>query len=232
MDQNGESEKRVAAPYISYQTIKTFIAPLKEHVIPNRIDKSLLRSFSGAVQAQLMTALKFLRLINEDGTPSESLKKLVSAYGTDNWEEELQGVLRDSYPELFDIPLAKVSPSEFSEAFKKSYPCEGETLRKGITFFLNAGRDAGVSFSPFLLKNAKPRSGPVAKRRGRIANKNGRKDEAEDNAGGAKSLIPPASSEDPWLAKYPAFDPNWGPEIQKGWFAGYSELMALRKKSE
>ena len=127
--------KRTAAPYIAFPTFKTFLAPLKEHVIPNRIDKSLLKSFSGSVQPQLMTCLKFLHLIEDDGKPKEALRGLVSAYDTENWAAELHTVLKGAYPELFDIPLGTVSPSQFNEAFKSAYPCEGETLSKGVQFF-------------------------------------------------------------------------------------------------
>jgi hypothetical protein len=184
MSQDEAGQKRVAAPYIAYQTIKTFVAPLKEHVIPNRIDKSLLKNMSGAVQGQLMTALKFLSLIEEDGRPTDSLTKLVSAYGTDKWAAELQRVLANAYPELFKLPLDKVSPSQFNETFKGAYPCEGETLSKGVRFFLNAATEAGVKFSPFLMKNAKPRTGQAIRRRPR-ANARGGGNNREDSSGNA-----------------------------------------------
>jgi hypothetical protein len=230
-------QKRTAAPYIAFPTFKTFLAPLKEHVIPNRIDKSLLKSFSGSVQPQLMTSLKFLHLIEDDGRPKEALRKLVSAFDTDDWAAELNTVLVGAYPELFQIPLGTVSPSEFNEAFKTAYPCEGETLSKGVRFFLSAANDAKVSFSPYLNKNGKPRSGPAPRRRVRGAGKNGQKDLGEaagnSHAGRTPSDPPqPKQVEDPWLAKYPEFNPEWPPDIQKNWFAGYSELMGLRKRAK
>jgi Family of unknown function (DUF5343) len=211
MSEGQNETKRVAAPYISYQTLKTFVAPLKEHVTPNRIDKSLLKSFSGAVQSQLMTALRFLRLTHEDGRPTDSLKALINAYGTDRWADALGMVLKASYPELFKLQLQSASPSEFNEAFKKAYPCEGDTLRKGVTFFLNAGREAGISFSPFLLANAKPRSGPTKRR----ARQNGSKEDKsrETNGGGRTDEPPPPPAGSAKALEYQLIDLMSEPDI-------------------
>lgn len=232
MAHDDDTSKRVAAPYISYQTLRSFVGPLKEHVVPNRIDKSLLKNFSGAVQSQLMTALKFLRLIDADSRPTDALKSLVSAHGTEEWAKTLNTILKDAYPELFVLPLATASPSEFNEAFKAAYPCEGETLRKGVTFFLNAGREAGVGFSPFLSKGAKPRAG-TAKRR---VKNNGRKaDPTSDDApatdkGRQNNPDPPKSISEQLLSKFPAFDPAWPDDLKAKWFAGYEQLLKIGKK--
>lgn len=213
--------KRVAAPYISYQTLKTFVAPLKEHVVPNRIDKSLLKSFSGAVQSQLMTALRFLRLIHEDGRPTQALKELIKAYGTDDWPKALFTVLEAAYPELFQLQLASASPSEFNEAFKKAYPCEGDTLRKGVTFFLNAGRDAAIQFSPFLLANAKPRSGPTKRRPKQNGSKDDPKPRSEASRAGSRTDNPPPPPPPPDTStakalEYQLIDLMSEPDIDEG----------------
>lgn len=236
MSDTDTNSSRVAAPYIAYQTLRTFIEPLKEHVIPNRIDKSLLKSMSGAVQGQLMTALRFLALIDDESRPTEKLKKLVAAYDTENWSSELNAVLKAAYPEIFALNLGSASPSEFNEAFKKAYPCEGETLRKGVTFFLNAGREAGVGFSPFLTKNTKPRSGPTKRRtkqNGKRVNSNESSQAGAENDGkrhepGAKDR----SVANQLLAKFPEFDPSWPDPIKTKWFEGYERLLGMTTKAE
>ena len=68
-------------PYTSYRTFKTFIEDLHEHGVPSRIDRSVLTRFSGIVGTQLMHALRFLGLIEDDGRPTERLKGLVKAHG-------------------------------------------------------------------------------------------------------------------------------------------------------
>jgi len=149
--------KRPAAPYIAFSTLKTFIAPLKQHIVPTRIERSLLSNISGTVQGQLMTALRFLRLIDFEDRPTDNLKALVGDFGKETeWKDTLKIVLENAYPEMFRLPLESISPQEFNDAFKAAYPCEGGTLRKSVTFFINAAREAGVGISPFLTKGAKP----------------------------------------------------------------------------
>lgn len=163
-DGNEASATRTSAPYTAYQSLKTLAGSLKEHGLPPRIDRSLMTNFSGAVQSQLMTALRFLSLITADDLPTRFLQKLVEAHGTDGWASELQLVLRHAYADMFKLNLAAASPAQFAETFKQAYPAEGDTVRKGITFFLNAATDAGIAISPYIMRNKKPR-GPTVKKR-------------------------------------------------------------------
>ncbi|MEL0226828.1 MAG: hypothetical protein VW912_09205, partial [Flavobacteriaceae bacterium] len=51
--------------------------------LPSRIDRSVWGPrYSGTTGQQLMTALKSLNLINENGTPNNSLENLVNSNGT------------------------------------------------------------------------------------------------------------------------------------------------------
>jgi hypothetical protein len=140
---------------------------LKEHGLPARIDRSLMSNFSGAVATQLMTALRFLDLIDEGDKPTAMFKKLVEAHGTDEWTSALAAVVRHAYREVFKIDLTTASPSQMNEAFKNAYAGEGDTLRKATTFFLNAVADAQIPISSYITKNTKPRSGPTKKRTAR-----------------------------------------------------------------
>ncbi len=152
----GGSKK--SAPYTAFQSLKTLTASLQEHGLPQRIDRSLMSNFSGAVQSQLMTALRFLDLITADDRPTTLLQALVETHGTDRWPAELAKVLRHAYADIFKLNLATASPAQFTETFKDAYPAEGDTVRKGITFFLNAAKDAGITISPYIMKNKKPRA--------------------------------------------------------------------------
>ena len=83
MSSGGSERLRSAGtpPYTSYRTFRTFIDDLHEHGIPSRIDRSVLTRFSGVVGTQLMHALRFLGLIEDDGRPTQHLRELVSAHG-------------------------------------------------------------------------------------------------------------------------------------------------------
>jgi Family of unknown function (DUF5343) len=147
-----------APPYTSYRTFKTFIEDLHEHGVPSRIDRSVLTRFSGVVGTQLMHALRFLGLIEEDGRPTSRLKDLVNAHGAGHWSEKLLELLRYEYAPMFAIDLETATPSHFNEAFRRAFPAADAVVQKCVTFFLYAANDAGVKISGRVLKGRKPRS--------------------------------------------------------------------------
>jgi hypothetical protein len=158
---SGSSERAKSTrtpPYTSYRTFKTFIEDLREHGVPSRIDRSVLTRFSGVVGTQLMHALRFLGLIEDDGRPTQRLKELVSAHGAADWPEKLLELLRQEYAPIFAIDLETATPSHFNEAFRKAFPAADAVVQKCVTFFLYAANDAGVKISGRVLKGRKPRS--------------------------------------------------------------------------
>jgi hypothetical protein len=163
-EQSTKDAARVTPPYIAFQSLKTLCATLKEHGIPGRIDRSVLGNFSGAVGGQVMTALKFLHLTDDDNHPSQLLRDLAEAHGTDRWSQTLAGVVRDAYKPIFELNLEAASPAQFNEKFRTAYPGKDETLRKSQGFFINAIREAAIPTSSYLMKNKKPRSGPTKRR--------------------------------------------------------------------
>ena len=145
-------------PYTSYRTFKTFIEDLHDHGVPSRIDRSVLTRFSGIVGTQLMHALRFLGLVEDDGRPTDRLKGLVKAHATSQWPETLLETLGDEYAPMFAIDLATATPSHFNEAFRRAFPAADAVVQKCVTFFLYAANDAGVTISGRVLKGRKPRS--------------------------------------------------------------------------
>jgi hypothetical protein len=145
-------------PYTSYRTFKTFIEDLREQGVPSRIDRSVLTRFSGVVGTQLMHALRFLGLIEDDGRPAQRLNELVNAHGSERWAEKLLKLLRQEYAPMFAIGLETATPSHFNEAFRKAFPAADAVVQKCVTFFLYAANDAGVTISGRVLKGRKPRS--------------------------------------------------------------------------
>jgi hypothetical protein len=157
----GGSEQAKAVgtpPYTSYRTFKTFIEDLREHGVPSRIDRSVLTRFSGVVGTQLMHALRFLGLIEDQGRPTQHLKELVNAHGAAHWPEKFSELLRQVYAPLFSIDLETATPSHFNETFRKAFPAADAVVQKCVTFFLYAANDAGVKISGRILKGRKPRS--------------------------------------------------------------------------
>lgn len=156
----GGSERARSAgtpPYTSYRTFKTFIDDLHEHGLPSRIDRSVLTRFSGVVGSQLMHALRFLGLIEDDGRPTRRLAGLVDAHGAGHWSEAILALIREAYAPIFAIDLEAATPSHFNGAFRKAFPAAEAVVQKCVTFFLYAANDAGVTISGRVLKGRKPR---------------------------------------------------------------------------
>lgn len=232
-------QKTLAAPYTAYQSVKTLIGTHKEHGIPGRIDRTMLRNFSGAVGSQVLTALRFLHLIDDAGHPQQSYRDLVEAYGSDFWKDELAKVLRQAYAPLFKQDLTTASPGQFNEYFKNAYPCEGETLRKGTTFFLNAARDAGIPMSPYITSGMKQRTGGTGRRRALQRNGRGNGGTQQDDAIHNNMPPPPPPVQTPVAAgdlrgqlvgKFPQFDPEWDDKIKAAWFDGFKQLVDVVDK--
>ncbi len=146
------------APYTSYRTFKTFIEDLREHGVPSRIDRSVLTRFSGAVGGQLMHALRFLGLIDDEGRTTQRFRELVIAHGGAQWPETLSHTLHQAYAPMFAIDLETATPSHFSATFRKAFPAADAVVQKCVTFLLYAAADAGLKVSARILKGRKPRS--------------------------------------------------------------------------
>jgi Family of unknown function (DUF5343) len=139
--ENDEKKGSRAAPYTSFKTFRTFIEDLHEQGIPSKIDRSVLRRFSGSVGASVLSGLRFLGLVDGNDAPTSSLRDLTGAFGKEaEWQPALRKVLEAAYGPVIAINLNEATPSQFIAAFK-TYPGTEDVRRKAEVFFLNAARD-------------------------------------------------------------------------------------------
>jgi hypothetical protein len=228
-----EARKKNLPPYLPYKTMRSFLDSLRQGV-PGRIDKSIMRNMSGGTQSAMLQSLRFLRLIDENGTPTEQLRRLARAEGNER-ASVMRDVLTSAYGFLFNggIDLSNATWQQLEEEFRRT-GISGDTIRKAALFFLGAARDGEIELSRHIAERkaqAPPRARPFrAQQRGRVG---GGK---TNGAGAAGEERQPPLDEDPvrrtpsWtellLAKFPAFDPAWAPEIQQKWFDAFDKLMA------
>ena len=144
-----------APPYISYSSFRTMIGGLKEHGVPAQIDRSVLGNFAGSVATQLLTALRFLGLVEQDGKTLEKLNGLVEAFQTPQWGSALSGVVRDAYKPIMAHDLKTATPNMIDKAFRESYGGADAVQKKCVTFFLHAARDASMGLSSHLSKSTR-----------------------------------------------------------------------------
>jgi hypothetical protein len=164
----------LSPPYVSFRTLLNFFDLLSRGV-PSQVDRSVMPSFAGAVQNQIMTALKFLKLTNDKGMVHERLRTL--AERPERRRELLRTILEERYQRIFALDLTRVSPIQLEEAFR-GYGIAGETLSRAVRFFLAAAEFAGVPLSPLL------------RVRRRMAPRKSRREQIEEAAGGESITVP------------------------------------------
>ena len=160
-DTRNDEERVAPAVYLPF---RTFIGAFDvfDHGIPRRIDRSMWRSQSGVVQGQIMMALRFFSLIDQNDEPTPALQRFVN--GKEKRKEHIAALLQHSYLSIFEHDLTKTTGKMLSEEFD-SYRVTGETKRKAIAFFLQAARFAELPMHPLLSSSVRSSAASNQKRK-------------------------------------------------------------------
>jgi Family of unknown function (DUF5343) len=138
MDAEGEVSLPKPA-YIPLIALDNFIERLKATGIPAVIGPNLTQTMSGGTASALMSALRFLGLVDQSGTPQDSLRKLVAAYDTDRWKDVLGDLIDRAYADIIgDLDLTTATRSMLDDRFRKNSKAAGQVLDKAARFYLGA----------------------------------------------------------------------------------------------
>lgn len=137
-------------PYVAFPTFLTLQEDFKTNGLPPRIDRSVLKRFSGGVGGQLQAALKSLGLADENNVPTERLARMVAAFGTEQFKSVLRESLEVGYPFLAKLDLKTATPSMFAEAFRAATSAREDVLKKCRRFYIYAAQYCGVDVGPRL----------------------------------------------------------------------------------
>lgn len=171
---DNQNAKKLTVAYVPFKTFLTAIESLQQGV-PSNINRTVFPSFSGLMISQVLGTFRFLGLIDQNGTPTEDLHKLVE--DEPNRKTLLRKIIGRSYVPLAIHNLTKIDLRSLQTAFN-DYDVTGATLKKAITFFLQLARYAELPLSPYLLQQSRNVSGP-RKRRNAPA-RNGQMEELEE----------------------------------------------------
>ncbi len=219
-----KSEKNsLIPPYVSYKALMVFLETLRRG-IPSQIDRSLMRNSSGTMQTQLLTALRFLKLIDQQGHPEPKLSQLVNAEGEDK-SKALEEIIKAAYPSLFnDFDLTKATSNQFRQKFVEA-GSSGESVRKGIYFFLAAAKEANIEVSPYIA-DPTPKQGDGKPRKVTVKTARTTRQVSRSSSAAEKE-----QSTQSWqhtlLTKFPSFDPAWPDEVKKEWFTAFHQMMKM-----
>lgn len=139
------------APYVAFSTFLTTLAKLKEHSVPARLDRSAFHGMSGGQIAEVRPTYRFLGLSDEADQPTKRLHELVDAFQTDAWQSVFAATVEASYRELIgELDLKTATMMTLTEQFRSKTQATGQTLEKGVRFYLSALDAIGVAYSPHI----------------------------------------------------------------------------------
>jgi hypothetical protein len=129
-------ENKKTPPYGVFATFKNSLEQLAQG-IPNQIDRTVFPGMAWNAQNQLITALRFFGLIDENGKPTEKMH-LLTVPNEDERKAQLGMLLRVHYAPLFALDLMKATPGQLDQCITEVYGATGDTRLKVVRFFLSA----------------------------------------------------------------------------------------------
>jgi hypothetical protein len=166
-------------PYMSFTGFQAVLDKMIEHGPPDQIDRDFFGNASGSRVAQTMSALKFFGLVDDKKKPTPALADLVPP---DTRKERMRKLIEAHYPRAVALGSTKATQAQLDGVF----PAKGGTLRKAVTFYLQAAEFTGIPLSPYFSKS-RPSAGSGGARRGTGTAKKA----------APKKAAPPAGSEQP-----------------------------------
>ena len=134
---------RMAPPYLPFSR---FLQSLDQFAfsLPRCLDRSSWSSESTYHATLLVSAYKFLKLTDAEGSSTSLLQRLVG--DPRNRPSILREVLHDAYGEVLGIVSSAQKPADVYPAFSQ-FRLSGTTHRKAISFLLQACRYARIPVS-------------------------------------------------------------------------------------
>lgn len=159
-----DKESRPYPPVLALSTLTNLFETLKSTTVPPVIDNSLLMKMSGSARSALMSAMRWIGLIDSSGRVTEKLRTIVKAYGTSDWKETLGNEFLGPYGAIvLDLDLDTGTQSQLYEAFRTKGNVDGQMLDKAVRFYLSVLTEAGLTYSPFF--KTKRVSGPGGRKK-------------------------------------------------------------------
>jgi hypothetical protein len=151
---------KAAPPYMSLSVLKATVEAFANSVVPTALDRHVLSKMSGAAYGSLISGLRFLGLVEPNGTkPTEAFRRLVKARekGEDDYQSELLMVINDAYEKIVgNVDIDSGTLNELEKAFRDYGVSPGQMLKKTVRFYVKAIQEAGITPSPHITK---PRAG-------------------------------------------------------------------------
>lgn len=219
---NGNGTDGAKAPYGPFQTFRNFLEQhANDDILPNRIDKSVTASMSGAGRSQLLIALRFFSLIEgAENAVTDGLRRLFQAADEEKvqWAES---ALASHYAGALELSAKGGTNQQLLEWFEETHGHHGTTAEKAVRFFMQLAQFAGTELSPHF---SLPRATPA-----RSSRRRSQRTEPSTSPAAAPVVTEPAAqwdvAIDAWLRRLPGPDDEWNPEQRLSWTVAFNAIL-------
>jgi hypothetical protein len=209
------------APYAPITSLRDFFERMRDMSTPQRVDRRFIQKMNVASNNEwaLLSALKFLGVVDERGVPTHSYRLLQT---TDRFQETLAHLVRNAYSDLFDSGVHVRGTDELRDYFRlTSSPSQA---RNAARFFREVCTLAGIestgeSLRPVARSDSENRSShriisdaPAAQARSG----------ADDSAG-----LDLLAARVRLLEKLPPFQPDWSAAEYAGICQSFLRMLEL-----
>jgi len=223
---SAENIRKGTPPYISPTTFRHLLEQLGTNP-PDRIDRSYLNTMhSGGASTQIMSALRYLNLIDAYNKPTHHLKLLAASSGEER-VKRLRDIASSSYS--FIVNNSSLDPQsatylQLEELFSEHCRVDGDVRRKCIKFFTSLAGDAGIPLSPHVLRRIRMARGSKttkspAKKIGSRANKTVEPVPVIAKVPEHTMLM------DKLLDKFPTMDITWTDDMKQKWMDSFIQIV-------
>lgn len=165
-----QSSKNVP-PYVTWGIFKGTMDALAETTLPSGpLDRRVLHTLSGADHGALMSALRFLGLVDSQNRATDKYSELIewlkAPAGPEQFQEKFTALLDEKYRPVLDrVDLERGTISELEKAFREEMEVSpGQMMTKTIRFFIKAYTENGFNMMSPHITRAKPKARNTTKK--------------------------------------------------------------------
>lgn len=147
-----DNKLEITPPYPSFTSFWNSLENFHKNPIPPQIDRSVLTSYKGSVQTQILASYKFLGLMDDDNVPTSSMKTICSA-DEDERRSLVADLFKEKMPEQIDL-LATGTYDLLKQSYSE-YGLGAATRRRCIMFVYHAAKDTGLEVSALVERGIK-----------------------------------------------------------------------------
>jgi hypothetical protein len=117
--------------YCAVRSFLEFLKRIQSITLPRVVDRAYLRQLRVAENNEwaLLSALKFLRIVDDRGRPTPAFRRLQTA----EWRSELRGLLYEAYAELIDLGGESMAQENLRSYF--ALTASGSQAQNAARFF-------------------------------------------------------------------------------------------------